>query len=76
MLHNPSYTLQCHLHEWVASVLLVAVLLPGLPSGNWETRVWESYSQRCMCERVVGVYYLLSISPMLHARLVYLGCPL
>jgi hypothetical protein len=36
--------------EWATSVLSTAVLLLGLPSGNWGTMAWESYSKRCMCE--------------------------
>ena len=57
-------------------MLSVVVMLLGVPSGNWETRVWESYSQRCMCERVAWVYFLLPSSIVLHVGLVYLGFPL
>ena len=76
MLCTPSYTLQYHQHEWVASMVSVVVLLPGVPSGNWETMVWESYWWRCMWKRVTGVYCLLLSSPVLHAGLVYMGCPI
>jgi hypothetical protein len=71
-LHTLSDTLQCPLHVWPVSVLSVSVLLPGLPSRNWEIMDVKSYWQRYTCEWVIGVYCLPLSSHALH---VGLECP-